>query len=151
MWDYDGVVLDLILPVRDGIEVCRSLRERGSWVPILMLTARAGVGDRIAGLDAGADDCLIKPFDFDELLARVRALVRRTPQERPTRVQIGDLVVDPATRQVVRGDAIVELAATNPAWVNRVGSAQEAGLLALPPHPAASAAPLQRPRQRRCE
>jgi two-component system OmpR family response regulator len=111
VWNYDGVVLDLMLPLRDGIEVCRSLRERGSWVPILMLTARAGIGDRIAGLDAGADDYLSKPFDFGELLARVRALVRRAPQERPTRVEVGDLVVDPATHEVVLGGSAIELTA----------------------------------------
>jgi two-component system OmpR family response regulator len=109
VWNYDGVVLDLMLPRRDGIEVCRCLRERGSWVPILMLTARGGVEDRIAGLDAGADDYLPKPFDFGELVARVRALVRRTPQERPTRLQVGDLLVDPATREVRRGQSAVEL------------------------------------------
>jgi two-component system OmpR family response regulator len=111
VWDYDAVVLDLLLPLRDGIEVCGSLRERGSWVPILMLTARDGVGDRIAGLDAGADDYLPKPFDFGELLARIRALVRRAPQERPSRVELGDLVVDPAKRQVLRGCTPIELTA----------------------------------------
>jgi two-component system OmpR family response regulator len=111
VWDYDLVVLDLLLPLRDGIEVCRSLRERGSWVPILMLTARDGVGDRIAGLDAGADDYLPKPFDFGELLARIRALVRRAPRERPARVEVGELVIDPATREVLRGRTTVELTA----------------------------------------
>ncbi len=111
VWDYDGVVLDVMLPVLDGFDVCRSLRARGQWVPILMLTARGGVGDRIVGLDAGADDYLSKPFDFSELLARVRALVRRAPHERPTRVEIGDLVVDPATREVLRGGETVELTA----------------------------------------
>lgn len=109
VWDYDGVVLDVMLPQRDGIDVCRCLRERGSWVPILMLTARGGVEDRVAGLDAGADDYLPKPFDFGELVARVRALLRRTPQERPTRLQVGDLLVDPATHEVRRGQAAVEL------------------------------------------
>src|SRR3981081_278837 len=79
VWDYDAVVLDLMLPLRDGIEVCQTLRERGSWVPILMLTARGGVESRIVGLDAGADDYLPKPFDFGELLARIRALQRRPP------------------------------------------------------------------------
>src|SRR5882724_7749778 len=81
VWDYDAVVLDLMLPARDGLDVCRSLRERGSWVPVLMLTARGAVDDRVRGLDAGADDYLLKPFDFDELLARVRALIRRAPSE----------------------------------------------------------------------
>jgi two-component system, OmpR family, response regulator len=111
VWDYDAVMLDLMLPLRDGIDVCRSLRERGSWVPILMLTARGDVDDRIAGLDAGADDYLPKPFDFGELLARIRALVRRTPQERPTCLRVGDLVVDPAAHEVRRGCAAVELTA----------------------------------------
>ncbi|MHB8692332.1 MAG: response regulator transcription factor [Solirubrobacteraceae bacterium] len=111
VWEYDAVVLDLLLPVRDGIDVCRSLRERGLWVPILMLTARDGVDDRIAGLDAGADDYLAKPFDFGELLARIRALVRRAPQARPSRVEHGDLVVDPATRKVLRGVVQIELTA----------------------------------------
>src|SRR3954447_11069226 len=77
VWDYDAIVLDLMLPVVDGLEVCRSLRRRGCWVPVLMLTARTHVADRIRGLDAGADDYLPKPFDFGELLARLRALVRR--------------------------------------------------------------------------
>jgi two-component system, OmpR family, response regulator len=107
VWDYDGVVLDVMLPRRDGIEVCRSLRQRGSWVPILMLTARGGVEHRIAGLDAGADDYLPKPFDFGELLARVRALVRRTPHERPACLHVGDLVVDPAAHEVRRGTTAV--------------------------------------------
>jgi two-component system OmpR family response regulator len=111
VWDYDAVVLDLMLPLRDGIEVCQTLRERGSWVPILMLTARGGVESRIVGLDAGADDYLPKPFDFGELLARIRALVRRAPRERPARLEVGDLVVDPATREVRRNNAPVELTA----------------------------------------
>ncbi len=111
VWEYDGVILDLMLPIRDGFDVCRSLRQGGSWVPILMLTARDGVDDRIMGLDAGADDYLAKPFDFGELLARVRALVRRAPRERASRIVLGDLVVDPATRAVRRGTAEVELTA----------------------------------------
>ena len=107
VWDYDAVVLDLMLPGRDGIDVCRDLRARGSWVPILMLTARGDVGDRIRGLDAGADDYLAKPFDFGELVARVRAMVRRKPRERPPRVELGDLVVDPATHEVrLAGDRV---------------------------------------------
>jgi two-component system OmpR family response regulator len=111
VYEYDGVILDLMLPVRDGLEVCRALRERGSWMPILMLTARGGVDDRIRGLDAGADDYLPKPFDFGELLARVRALVRRTPTERPARLEVGDLVVDPATHDVLVGGRPLELTA----------------------------------------
>ena len=98
VYDYDAVVLDVMLPGRDGFEVCRTLRERGCWAPVLMLTARDGVADRIGGLDAGADDYLGKPFDFGELLARLRALLRRTPAERPPRLEVGALVVDPATR-----------------------------------------------------
>jgi two-component system OmpR family response regulator len=111
VWDYDAIVLDVMLPVRDGLDVCRRLRERGSWVPILMLTARGGIGDRIAGLDAGADDYLPKPFDFGELLARIRALVRRTPAMRPARLEVGDLVVDPATHEVRRAGAAIDLTA----------------------------------------
>ncbi|MFL6140215.1 MAG: response regulator transcription factor [Frankiaceae bacterium] len=107
--DYDAVILDLMLPVRDGFEVCRGIRASGSWVPILMLTARAAVGDRIRGLDAGADDYLAKPFDFGELLARVRALVRRQPAHRPARLEVGDLMVDPATHEVRIGGRAVEL------------------------------------------
>ncbi len=111
VWDYDAVILDLMLPLRDGFEVCRALRERGSWVPILMLTARGDVDDRIRGLDAGADDYLPKPFDFGELLARLRSLVRRKPSERPTRLEVGDLVVDPATHAVSRAGTHVEVTA----------------------------------------
>ena len=109
--EYDAVILDLMLPVRDGFEVCRGIRASGSWVPILMLTARAAVGDRIRGLDAGADDYLPKPFDFGELLARVRALVRRQPVQRPVRLEVGELTVDPATHEVRLGDRPVELTA----------------------------------------
>jgi len=111
VWSYDAVVLDVMLPLRDGLDVCRSLRDRGVWVPILMLTARGGIGDRIRGLDAGADDYLPKPFDFGELLARVRALVRRTPSERPSRLVVGELIVDPATHEVVFEGDNVELTA----------------------------------------
>jgi two-component system OmpR family response regulator len=111
VWDYDAIVLDVMLPARDGLSVCRALRERGCWAPVLMLTARGQVGDRIDGLDAGADDYLIKPFDFGELLARLRALLRRAPLERPARLEIGDLLVDPATHTVMRGGDPVELSA----------------------------------------
>ena len=97
-----------MLPKRDGFEVCRLLRERGCWAPVLMLTARGQVRDRIEGLDNGADDYLAKPFDFGELLARLRALTRRAPPERPARLELGDLVVDPATHEVWRcGTAVV--------------------------------------------
>ena len=107
--DYDVILLDLMLPDVDGIEVCRRLRAADRWAPILMLTARDGVQDRVAGLDAGADDYLTKPFSFDELLARVRALLRRGPSERPPVLSAGDLSLDPATRRVTRGDVEVEL------------------------------------------
>jgi two-component system OmpR family response regulator len=111
VWDYDAVVLDLMLPRRDGFEVCRALRERGDGVPILMLTARGNVDDRIRGLDAGADDYLAKPFDFGELLARLRALIRRGPSERSPQLTIGELVVDPARHAVTCAGEPVELTA----------------------------------------
>jgi two-component system OmpR family response regulator len=102
--EYDAIVLDLMLPVVDGIEVCRRLREQGVWAPVLMLTARDAVEDRVAGLDAGADDYLPKPFSFAELLARLRALVRRGAPERPALLEVGDLRLDPAARQAWRGE-----------------------------------------------
>jgi two-component system, OmpR family, response regulator len=109
--DYDAIVLDVMLPGTDGLEVCRQLREAGRWAPVLMLTARDGVEDRVSGLDAGADDYLTKPFSFAELLARLRALARRPPLERPTVLEVGDLRLDPATRQVWRGEAEIDLSA----------------------------------------
>ena len=109
--DYDAIVLDVMLPGIDGFEVCRRLREASVWSPILMLTARDSVRDRVAGLDRGADDYLTKPFSYAELLARLRALFRRGSGERPTRITVGDLALDPATRQVWRGDAEIELSA----------------------------------------
>jgi two-component system OmpR family response regulator len=109
---YDAIVLDVMLPGIDGFETCRRLREAGVWSPVLMLTARAEVEDRVAGLDGGADDYLTKPFAFAELGARLRALVRRGPRERPAVLQVGDLRLDPAARRVWRGDAEVELSAT---------------------------------------
>jgi two-component system OmpR family response regulator len=108
---YDAVVLDVMLPGIDGFETCRKLRQHGVWSPVLMLTARDAVDDRITGLDAGADDYLTKPFSFDELLARLRALVRRAPAERPVTVAVGDLRLDPASHRVWRGDREVELSA----------------------------------------
>jgi two-component system OmpR family response regulator len=111
VWDYDGIVLDVMLPNRDGFEVCRLLRERDCWAPILMLTARGQLDDRIRGLDVGADDYLIKPFDFGELLARLRALVRRAPAQRPVHLEVGDLVIDPATHEVARAGVPVALTA----------------------------------------
>ena len=109
--EYDAVLLDLMLPGIDGVEVCRRLREAGVWSPVLMLTARAAVEDRVAGLDAGADDYLPKPFSFAELLARLRALVRRGAGERPIVLEVDGLRLDPATHRVWRRDAEVELSA----------------------------------------
>ena len=108
---YDAIVLDVMLPGVDGLEVCRQLRADGVWTPILMLTARDGVGDRVAGLDAGADDYLVKPFSFAELLARLRALARRGVAERPAVLQAGSLRLDPASRQVWRDEVPIELSA----------------------------------------
>ncbi len=113
----DLIVLDLMMPTIDGLTVCRLLRSEGSRVPILMLTARTETSDRVAGLDAGADDYLPKPFDPDELLARVRALLRRSrpdgaaPSASPS-LQVGDLRLDPAARRVWRGDREIELSKT---------------------------------------
>jgi two-component system OmpR family response regulator len=109
--DYDAIVLDLMLPGLNGIEVCRTLRESSVWSPVLMLTARDAVADRVAGLDAGADDYLPKPFSFDELLARLRSLARRGRPERPVELEAGGLRLDPATRQVWRGETEIELSA----------------------------------------
>jgi two-component system, OmpR family, response regulator len=111
VYDYDAIVLDVMLPRRDGLDVCRTLRERGCWVPVLVLTARGGVEHRIAGLDVGADDYLAKPFHFGELLARLRALVRRAPAERPARIELGELGIDPATHEVRLGGEPVALTA----------------------------------------
>jgi two-component system OmpR family response regulator len=109
--EYDAIVLDVMLPGVDGFEVCRRLREADVWSPVLMLTARDAVGDRVTGLDAGADDYLTKPFSFAELLARLRALARRPPLERPPILEVGDLRLDPATRRVWRGEVEVQLSA----------------------------------------
>ncbi len=106
---YDAVVLDAMIPPPDGFDVCRQLREAGRWMPIIMLTARDSIGDRVHGLDAGADDYLPKPFSFAELFARLRALLRRDAGERPTVLEAGDLRLDPATRTVSRGDATISL------------------------------------------
>ena len=107
--DYDTIVLDVMLPGRDGFSICRQLRDRGRWAPILMLTARDAVEDRIRGLDAGADDYLVKPFAFGELLARVRAMVRRGAPERPATLTVEDVILDPATHVVRRGETLVDL------------------------------------------
>jgi len=108
---YDAIVLDLMLPGRDGVEVCRELRESGVWSPILMLTARDGVEDRVTGLDSGADDYLSKPFSLAELLARLRALTRRGGSERPPVLEAGSLRLDPAARMVWRDEVEVDLSA----------------------------------------
>ena len=107
--EYDVVLLDVMLPGRDGFSVCRAMRRKERWAPVLMLTARDQVNDRIRGLDAGADDYLVKPFDFGELLARLRALIRRGPSERAPILEVGDLRVDPASRVVSRAGKEVEL------------------------------------------
>jgi DNA-binding response OmpR family regulator len=109
--EYDAIVLDLMLPALDGFAVCEALRREGRWMPVLMLTARTGVADRIRGLDAGADDYLVKPFDFGELLARLRALLRRGPVERGGIVAIGDLLIHADTRVVTRAGLEIELTA----------------------------------------
>jgi two-component system OmpR family response regulator len=105
---YDAIVLDVMLP---GIDTCRRLRADGVWTPVLMLTARGGLSDRVAGLDGGADDYLIKPFELAELMARLRALGRREPARRPTVLEVGGLRLDPATRRVWRDGHPVELSA----------------------------------------
>ena len=108
---YDAILLDVMLPGADGFEVCRRLRTSEVWSPVLMLTARDAVDDRVGGLDAGADDYLAKPFSFEELLARIRALVRRAPTERPVVLVAGDLRLDPAAHRAWRGETELELSA----------------------------------------
>ena len=108
---YDAIVLDAMIPAPDGFQVCRALRTEGRWAPVLMLTARDAVEDRVAGLDAGADDYLTKPFAFTELFARLRAITRRDVIERPTVLEVGDLRLDPASREVWRGESRVDLSA----------------------------------------
>jgi two-component system, OmpR family, response regulator len=109
--EYDAIVLDVMLPKMDGFEVCGRLREAGIWSPVLMLTARDAVRDRVAGLDRGADDYLTKPFSYAELLARLRALARRGAVERPTALSVGSLRLDPATRRAWRGGEEIDLSA----------------------------------------
>src|SRR4030095_15660934 len=109
--DFDALVADVMLPGIDGFETCRRLREDGVWVPIIMLTAKDAVEDRIEGLDRGADDYLVKPFSLAELMARLRALARRGPVERPAVLEVGALRMDPATQQVWRGEEEIHLSA----------------------------------------
>jgi len=106
---YDLVVLDWMLPDGDGIALCRTLRARGQQVPVLMLTARDALSERVTGLNAGADDYLTKPFEFEELLARLRALLRRSEMTRPPVLKAGDLTLDPASQQVTRGGKAIPL------------------------------------------
>jgi two-component system response regulator MprA len=108
----DAMVLDVMMPRVDGLTLCRHMRREGDRTPILMLTARDAIGDRVAGLDAGADDYLVKPFALEELLARVRALLRRATSEDGDRIEVADLVIDPASREVRRGDRLIELTRT---------------------------------------
>ena len=108
---YDAIVLDVMLPGQDGFDVCRELRAADVWTPVLFLTARDSVDDRVAGLDVGGDDYLVKPFSFPELLARLRALTRRGVVERPTVLRVGSLRLDPASRRVWRDDSEIELSA----------------------------------------
>jgi two-component system, OmpR family, response regulator len=110
-YDYDAVVLDVMIRAPDGFAVCRQMRARNRWAPVLMLTARDSVEDRIRGLDAGADDYLVKPFSFGELLARLRALLRRAPAARPAILRAGDVALDPSTHVVTRGGRPVALSA----------------------------------------
>jgi two-component system copper resistance phosphate regulon response regulator CusR len=109
--DYDLILLDVMLPLKDGFAVCRELRGAGAAVPILMLTARDSIEHRVSGLDCGADDYLIKPYDFRELLARIRALIRRGPALQPEVICVGDLVVDTRARAVSRGGRAIDLTA----------------------------------------
>jgi two-component system response regulator MprA len=108
----DAVVLDILMPGIDGLEVCRRIRQQGNEVPVLMLTARDAVGDRVAGLDAGADDYLVKPFALEELLARIRALLRRTSPSGDGVLRFADIELDPGTREVRRGDEKIDLTRT---------------------------------------
>ncbi|MCW2952715.1 MAG: two component transcriptional regulator, winged helix family [Conexibacter sp.] len=116
---YDAIVLDVMLPGIDGVETCRRLRAQDVWAPVLMLTARGALADRVAGLDGGADDYLTKPFELDELLARLRSLARREPIRRPTVMHVGPLALDPASRQVWRDGREVELPAKSFALLER--------------------------------
>jgi len=131
--EYDAILLDVMLPGLDGFDVCRRLRADGVWSPVLMLTARDAVDDRVTGLDAGADDYLAKPFSFEELLARLRALTRRAPVERPAVLEAGGLRLDPAAHRAWRGDVELDLSAKEFAllelFMRRPGSVLSRGQL----------------------
>jgi two-component system, OmpR family, response regulator len=131
--EYDAILLDVMLPGLDGFDVCRRLRADGVWSPVLMLTARDAVDDRVTGLDAGADDYLAKPFSFEELLARLRALTRRAPIERPAVLEAGGLRLDPAAHRAWRGDVELDLSAKEFAllelFMRRPGSVLSRGQL----------------------
>lgn len=109
---FDAIVLDVMMPIIDGLEACRRIRARGDTTPILILTARTDISDRVAGLDAGADDYLIKPFALEELLARLRALLRRSEGSVAEVMKVGDLVMDTGSREVRRGDSVLDLTKT---------------------------------------
>jgi two-component system response regulator MprA len=126
----DAVVLDWMMPVMDGLTVCRRLRAAGSRVPILILTARTEVSDRVSGLDAGADDYLPKPFALDELLARVRALLRRSVSDDAGRIQAADVTIDPASRRAWRGERELDLTKTE--FDLLVALARNAGIVCSP-------------------
>jgi DNA-binding response OmpR family regulator len=107
--DYDVVILDLMLPGKDGFAICKSVREKGVVLPILVLTARGGIDDKVLALNSGADDYLVKPFAFSELLARIHALTRRPAEVLPTILEVRDLILNPVTRVVTRGGEVIEL------------------------------------------
>ena len=110
--DMDAIVLDVMMPIIDGLEACRRIRARGDTTPILILTARTDISDRVAGLDAGADDYLVKPFALEELLARLRALLRRSTRAVAEVMKVGDLIMDTGSREVRRGDKVLDLTKT---------------------------------------
>ncbi len=109
--DYDGAVLDIMMPKKDGYQIVKELRQKGDDTPVIFLTARDSIADRVKGLDLGADDYLIKPFDFDELLARIRVMTRRKTGQKTSTMTIGDLIIDTASQQVSRGGRNIELSA----------------------------------------
>ena len=146
--EYDAIILDVMLPGMDGFAVCRRLREHGVWSPVLMLTARDAVEDRIAGLDTGADDYLTKPFSFAELLARLRALTRRGAVERPSLLELGSLRLDPRSRQAWRGDTEIELFDKGIRAARDAHAPAGAGRLALRPARARLGLQLREPLER---